>query len=223
MLTKDHDYDGGNEDEDEFGGAAKIVTADQTLFNLLKDLRKDISRKENLPPFVIFQDPSLEDMAIQYPIKEEELLQITGVGSGKAKKYGKPFLELIIQYVEENEIMRPNDLVVKSVVNKSGLKVYIIQSIDRKLVLEDIAMTKNLTVEELLTEIEHIVSSGTKVDLSYYISEYVDEYHQEEIFEYFNEAETDSVDDALNELGDDEFNEEEIRLMRIKFLSEIGN
>ena len=224
MLAKDHDYDDETGDDEDFGGgAAKTATADQTLFSLLKDLRKDISRKENLPPFVIFQDPSLEDMAIQYPVKEEELLQITGVGSGKAKKYGKPFLELIKQYVEENEIMRPNDMVVKSVVNKSGLKVYIIQSIDRKLALEDIAMTKDLTVDELLTEIERIVSSGTKVDLSYYISEYVDEYHQEEIYDYFNDAETDSVDDALKELGDDEFTEEEIRLMRIKFLSEIGN
>lgn len=224
LLTKDHDYEDENGDDDEYGGgAAKTATADQTLFSLLKDLRKDISRKENLPPFVIFQDPSLEDMAIQYPIKEEELLQITGVGSGKAKKYGKPFLELIKDYVEENEIMRPNDMVVKSVVNKSGLKVYIIQSIDRKLALEDIANTKDLTVDELLTEIERIVSSGTKVDLSYYISEYVDEYHQEEIYDYFNDAETDSVEDALKELGDDEFTEEEIRLMRIKFLSEIGN
>lgn len=224
MLTKDHDYTNDGGDDDEYGGgAAKTATADQTLFSLLKDLRKDISRKENLPPFVIFQDPSLEDMAIQYPIKEEELLQITGVGAGKAKKYGKPFLEFIRNYVEENEIMRPNDMVVKSVVNKSGLKVYIIQSIDRKLALEDIAMTKNLTVEELLTEIERIVTSGTKVDLNYYISEYVDEYHQEEIYDYFNEAETDSIEDALNDLGDDEYNEEEIRLMRIKFLSEIGN
>jgi ATP-dependent DNA helicase RecQ len=224
MLAKDHDYDDENGDDEDFGGgAAKTATADQTLFSLLKDLRKDISRKENLPPFVIFQDPSLEDMAIQYPVKEEELLQITGVGSGKAKKYGKPFLELIKHYVDENEIMRPNDMVVKSVVNKSGLKVYIIQSIDRKLALEDIAMTKDLTVDDLLTEIERIVSSGTKVDLSYYISEYVDEYHQEEIYDYFNDAETDSVNDALKELGDDEFTEEEIRLMRIKFLSEIGN
>jgi len=223
-LTKDHNYEGGNGDDDEFSdGSVKIATADQTLFTLLKDLRKEISRKENLPPFVIFQDPSLEDMSIQYPIKDEELLQITGVGSGKAKKYGNPFLELIKEYVEEHEIMRPNDLVVKSVINKSGLKVYIIRSIDRKLALEDIAMTKHLTVEELLTEIERIVSSGTKVDLSYYISEYVDEYHQEEIYEYFSEAETDSIPDALNELGDDEFNEEEIRLMRIKFLSEVGN
>jgi ATP-dependent DNA helicase RecQ len=224
MLTKYHDYDGDGGDDDDFSsGAVKTATADQTLFSLLKDLRKDISRKENLPPFVIFQDPSLEDMAIQYPVKEDELLQITGVGSGKAKKYGKPFLELIRQYVEENEIMRPNDMVVKSVVNKSGLKVYIIQSIDRKRALEDIAMTKDLTVEELLTEIERIVASGTKVDLNYYINEYVDEYHQEEIYDYFNDAETDSVAEALKELGDDEFNEEEIRLMRIKFLSEVGN
>jgi ATP-dependent DNA helicase RecQ len=182
-----------------------------------------MSREENLPPFVIFQDPSLEDMAIQYPIKEEELLQITGVGAGKAKKYGAPFLELIADYVEENEIIRPNDMVVKSVVNKSGLKVYIIQSIDRKLALEDIAHTKDLTVDELLAEIERIVASGTKVDIDYYIREYVDEYHQEEIYEYFQEAETDSIEAALEELGEDEYKEEEIRMMRIKFMSEVGN
>jgi ATP-dependent DNA helicase RecQ len=224
MLTKDHDYEAAEGDEDFFeGGAAKTSTADQTLFALLKDLRKDISRKENLPPFVIFQDPSLEDMSIQYPVKDEELLQITGVGAGKAKKYGKPFLELIEQYVEENEITRPNDMVVKSVINKSGLKVYIIQSIDRKLALEDIAFTKDLTVSDLLTEIERIVTSGTKVDINYYINEYVDEYHQEEIYNYFSEAETDSIKEALKSLGEDEFNEEEIRLMRIKFLSDVGN
>ena len=224
MLTRDHDYDNINDDDEFFGGGAvKTASSDQMLFTLLKDLRKDISRKENLPPFVIFQDPSLEDMSIQYPIKEEELLQITGVGTGKAKKYGEPFLKLIREYVEENEITRPNDMVVKSVVNKSGLKVYIIHSIDRKLALEDIAHTKDLTVPELLTEIERVVSSGTKVDINYYISEYVDEYHQEEIFDYFNEAETDSIDDALAELGEDEYSQEEIRLMRIKFLSEVGN
>ncbi|MCB0821686.1 MAG: DNA helicase RecQ [Bacteroidales bacterium] len=224
MLARDHNYENGEDEDEEFGASgSKSAGADQTLFTLLKDLRKDISRKENLPPFVIFQDPSLEDMAIQYPIKEDELLQITGVGQGKAKKYGKPFLELIKNYVEENDIMRPNDMVVKSVVNKSGLKVYIIQSIDRKLALEDIAMTKDLTVDELLSEIERIVLSGTKVDINYYITEYVDEYHQEEIYEYFNEAETDSIEKALNELGEDEFSEEEIRLMRIKFLSEVGN
>ena len=162
-------------------------------------------------------------MSIQYPIKEEELLQITGVGAGKAKKYGTPFLELIRQYVEENEIVRPNDMVVKSVINKSGLKVYIIKSIDKKLALEDIAFTKDLTVDELLSEIERIVSSGTKIDINYYIEEYVDEYHQEEIFNYFRDAETDSIHEALNVLGEDEFNEDEIRLMRIKFMSEVGN
>ena len=224
MLAKDHDYEAAEGDEDYFeGGAAKTSTADQTLFAMLKDLRKEISRKENLPPFVIFQDPSLEDMSIQYPVKEEELLQITGVGAGKAKKYGKPFLDLIMQYVEENEITRPNDMVVKSVINKSGLKVYIIQSIDRKLALEDIAFTKDLTVGELLTEIERIVASGTKVDINYYINEFVDEYHQEEIYNYFSEAETDSIQDALKSLGEDEFHEEEIRMMRIKFLSDVGN
>ena len=224
MLVQDHDYE--NPDDEDFfaeAGSHKTSTTDKTLFALLKDLRKDISRKEKLPPFVIFQDPSLEDMATQYPITLDEMKQITGVGAGKAKKYSKPFIGLIEQYVEENEIIRPMDMVVKSVVNKSGLKVYIIQSIDRKLPLEDIAFTKSITIDELLTEIERIVSSGTKIDINYYISEYVDEYHQEEIFEYFREAESDSVQEALEELGEGEFNEEEIRLIRIKFISEIGN
>lgn len=224
MLSQDHDYE-STDDENIMtsGGGQGSSTADQTLFSMLKDLRKDISKKENLPPFVIFQDPSLEDMAIQYPIKEEELLQITGVGSGKARKYGEPFLDLIRQYVEENEIMRPNDMVVKSIVNRSGLKVYIIQNIDRERALEDIADNKKITLHELLTEIEHIVSSGTKLNIDYYISEYVDEYHQEEIYEYFLEAETDSVEMALEELGEGEYTEEEIRLMRIKFMSDYGN
>lgn len=223
MLVDDHDFE--NIEEDEFFAAmgSKTSTADKTLFALLKDLRKEISRKEKLPPFVIFQDPSLEDMAIQYPITVEELKQITGVGTGKAQKYGKPFLDLIKEYVEENEIIRPMDMVVKSVVNKSGLKVYIIQNIDRKLVLEDIAYAKTLSLDELLTEIESIVSSGTKIDLNYYIDEVVDPYHQEEIFNYFREAESDSVEEALTSLGEDEYTEEEIRLMRIKFMSELGN
>ena len=225
MLTMDHDYD--NPDDDEFLTASsshKTSTADKTLFNLLKDLRKKISKKDNLPPFVIFQDPSLEDMAIQYPITIDELQHITGVGSGKAKKYGQPFLDFIKEYVDENEIMRPHDMVVKSVVNKSGLKVYIIHNIDRKLPLEDIAQAKNLTVPELLTEIEHIVASGTKIDINYYIEEIVDEYHQEEIFDYFKEdASSDSIEDAIQDLGEDEYTEEEIRMMRIKFMSEIGN
>ncbi|RLD58829.1 MAG: DNA helicase RecQ [Bacteroidetes bacterium] len=224
MLAHDHNYDNIEEGDETYGeGGAKTSTADKLLYTMLKDLRKEISRKENLPPFVIFQDPSLEDMAIQYPIKVEELLQITGVGAGKAKKYGKPFLDFIKEYVDENEIMRPNDMVVKSVINKSGLKVYIIKSIDRKLPLGDIAYTKNLNVEELLTEIERIVSSGTKIDINYYIDEFVDEYHQEEIFEYFEDAESDSVEEALVELGEDEYSEREVRMMRIKFLSEVGN
>ncbi|MBS4056201.1 MAG: DNA helicase RecQ [Bacteroidetes bacterium] len=225
MLAKDHDYE--NPDDEDFEAAKasgpKGSGTDATLFSMLKDLRKAISKKENLPPFVIFQDPSLEDMAIQYPINQEELTQIVGVGTGKAIKYGEPFLKIIKQYVEENEIIRPNDMVVKSVVNKSGLKVYIIQNIDRKLPLEDIAYAKNLSMEELLTEIESIVASGTKIDISYYINDFVDEYHQEEIYDYFHDAESDSIENALLELGESEFSEEEIRLMRIKFMSEIGN
>jgi len=223
MLAKDHDYDNPEDDSDLIDGAHKTTSADQTLFNMLKDLRKEISRKENLPPFVIFQDPSLEDMSIQYPVKMAELTQITGVGIGKAQKYGEPFLNLIKNYVDENEIMRPNDMIVKSVVNKSGLKVYVIKSIDRKLSLEDIAHTKNLTLEELIIEIERIVSSGTKLDINYYINEVVDQYHQEEIIDYFHEAESDSIKEALDELGEEEFNENEIRLMRVKFMSEVGN
>ena len=224
LIARDHDYDGGDDDDIILkDGGQQQGGADTVLFALLKDLRKQISKEENLPPFVIFQDPSLEDMTIQYPITEEELIQISGVGTGKAAKYGEPFLELIANYVEENEITRPNDMVIKSVINKSGLKVYIIQSIDRKRPLDDIAYGKNLTLDEMLGEIEHIVSSGTKLDISYYIDSKVDEYHQEEIFDYFSEAETDSIQDALDVLGESEFTEEEIRLMRIKFLSEIGN
>lgn len=223
MLVKDHDYD-NIEDEDFYNeGSHKISTTDKTLFALLKDLRKEISRKENLPPFVIFQDPSLEDMSIQYPITMDELQQCTGVGAGKASKYGKPFIELISNYVEENEITRPLDMVVKSVVNKSGLKVYLIQSIDRKISLEDIAVAKSLSFDELLTELESIVASGTKLDINYYINEYIDEYRQDEIFEYFREAQTDSVDAALEELGEQEYTEEEVRLLRLKFMSELGN
>jgi ATP-dependent DNA helicase RecQ len=221
MLAEDHDYE--EEEEEGFAGSHKTSTADKTLFSMLKDLRKDISKKENLPPFIIFQDPSLEDMAIQYPIKMDELQQITGVGAGKAQKYGQPFLDLIAQYVEENEVIRPMDMVVKSVVNKSGLKVYIIKNIDRKISLDDLAAAKDLSLSDLLVEIERIVTSGTKIDINYYINEHIDEYHQEEIYEYFSDAESDSAEEALQELGEDEFSEEEIRLMRIKFLSDVGN
>lgn len=223
MLVDDHDFENPEEEELFEAMGSKSSTADKTLFALLKDLRKEIARKEKLPPFVIFQDPSLEDMSIQYPVTVDELKQIQGVGTGKAQKYGNPFLELIKEYVEENDIIRPMDMVVKSVINKSGLKVYIIQSIDRKISLVDLANAKTLTFDELLTEIESIVGSGTKIDIKYYIDEFVDPYHQEEIFEYFRRAESDSIEQALFELGEDEYTEEEIRLMRIKFMSELGN
>ncbi|TVQ14461.1 MAG: DNA helicase RecQ [Bacteroidetes bacterium] len=210
-------------DGDIRGGSAKTSATDKMLFALLKDLRKEIAKKNNLPPFVIFQDPSLEDMAIQYPIKIDEMKQISGVGSGKAERFGKPFVELIKNYVDEHEIERPMDMVVKSVVNKSGIKVYIIQNIDRKKPLEDIAYAKGLEFDELLTEIESIVAAGTKIDIRYYINEVIDEDKQDEIFEYFKTAETDSYKEALDELGEDDYTEEEIRLMRIKFMSEMGN
>ena len=214
------------EEEDEVidnvvGGVEEAF--DTALFGLLKDLRKDISKEENLPPFVIFQDPSLEDMCIQYPTTMEEMTHIAGVGVGKAQKYGKRFIELIRNYVEENEIERPQDFVVKSVVKKSAIKVFIIQSIDRKVSFEDIAIAKGLDMNELLSEIEMIVSSGTKIDISYYIDEEIEEYHQEDILDYFANAESDSAEKALEVLGEDEYTLEEIRVMRIKYLSDVGN
>jgi ATP-dependent DNA helicase RecQ len=223
-LSEDHDYTDTDEEEENLAGPERPGTVDEELFNILKNLRKKIAKQVNLPPFVIFQDPSLEDMAIQYPITLEELQNITGVGAGKAKRYGKEFMELIKSYVEEKEIIRPQDMVVKSVINKSGLKVYIIQSIDRKLDLEDIASAKNLDMSNLLDEIEAIVNSGTRLNLDYYINNILDEDHQQEIFDYFREeAETESLEAALKELGEDNYTEEEIRLMRIKFFSEMGN
>ncbi len=220
VVEKDED----EEDVMETGGVGGVEDAfDTTLFSLLKDLRKNISKEENIPPFVIFQDPSLEDMCIQYPITIEEMTHISGVGAGKAQKYGRRFIELIKKYVEENEIERPQDFVVRSVVKKSAIKVFIIQSIDRKLSFEDIARAKGLDMNELLTEIEMIVSSGTKIDITYYINEEIEIYHQEEILDYFASAESDSVDLALKELGEDEYTMEEIRVMRIKYLSDVGN
>ena len=222
IVTLNHDYEAASEDAAMAGGG-KTSTVDNELFSILKDLRKKLSRDLNLPPFVIFQDPSLEDMAIQYPINMDELLHIQGVGSGKAQRYGKKFVELIKIYVEEKEIIRAQDMVVKSVVNKSGLKVYIIQNIDRKVSLADISSSKNLEMHVLLDEIEAIVNSGTKLNLDYYINEIMDEDHQDEVYEYFREAETESVSNALDELGEDEYTVEDIRLMRIKFLAELGH
>jgi len=223
-LTEDHEFTDTGEDESFGGGGHKTGAVDNELFGALKDLRRKKAKQLSLPPFVIFQDPSLEDMATQYPVNLEELQNISGVGTGKANRYGKDFIELIKKHVEDKDIIRPNDMVVKTIANKSTNKVYIIQSIDRKMPLEDIASAKNIELPELLSELESIVNSGTKIDINYHINEILDEDHQEEVIEYFREeAETESIEDALNELGEDEYSEEDIRLMRIKFLSEYGN
>ena len=202
---------------------SKGAVADEELFAMLKDLRRQVAKRHDLPPFVVFQDPSLEDMSVQYPITIEELQNISGVGAGKAKKFGAEFVELIKRYVEEKDIIRPQDMVVKSVVNKSSNKVFIIQSIDRKMNFEDIAKAKNLEFGELLSEIESIVNSGTRLNINYYIDQAIDEDKAEDIYLYFKEdAESDSLDEALDELGSD-YTEDEIRLVRIKFLCEQGN
>lgn len=221
MISKDHDYEG--RDDESFEGK-QGGTVDEELLSILKDLRKKVAKEEGLPPFVIFQDFSLEDMATQYPINQEELQNVMGVGKGKAQKFGDKFIKLIKQYVEEKDIIRAQDMVVKSIVNKSGLKVAIIQGIDRQLPLEDIASSKGIEMTELLNEVESIVQSGTKLNLDYYINQVIDEDKQDDIYDYFlEEAESESVDEALNELGEDEFTEEDVRLMRIKFFSEYGN
>lgn len=224
-FTRDHDYANTDKDEEDLltGGKGGSAAADETLYAMLKEVVKKIAKAKGLPPYVIFQETSLEEMAIQYPITMDELTKISGVGTGKASKFGKPILDLIKNYVEENEIERPSDMVIKSVVNKSGLKVYIIQNIDRKISLNDMAKSKNLKLPELLGEIETIVASGTKVNINYYIEENVDEEKQDEILEYFKESQSDSIKDALSELGENDYTEEEIRIMRIKFLSDFGN
>jgi ATP-dependent DNA helicase RecQ len=224
MISKDHDYDSIDDDEQNGGDQRRSGTVDDELLSILRDLRKKVAKENNLPPFVIFQDFSLEDMAIQYPVTLEEMQNIAGVGTGKAQKFGQKFIDLIKNYVDEKDIIRPQDMVVKSVVNKSGLKVSIIQSIDRQLPLEDIAKAKGMEMTELLNEIESIVQSGTKLNLDYYINQVIDEDKQDDIYEYFmEEAKTESLDEALEELGEDEYSEEDVRLMRIKFFSEYGN
>ena len=226
MLTEDRVFSDGEDDDDDVpgaGGARGGGGGDEQLLAMLKDLRKNMAKRLRLQPWVIFSDPSLEDMSIMYPVKVEELKNCQGVGDGKARKFGKEFVELIARYVEENEIERPDDFVLKSIVNKSANKVYIIQSIDRKLPLEDIASAKGLEMEELLDEIEAIVFSGTKLNLDYYITQTLDDDVVDEIYEYFHEeAESDSLEDAMEELGSD-YDEVEVRLVRIKFLCEVAN
>jgi len=222
-VPLNHNYEVELMESDNSAAANKTAVLDTTLMQMLQDLRRQIAKEKNIPPFVIFQDPSLEHMATMYPISVEEMGNITGVSKGKAMRYGKPFSEMISAYVEENDIDRPTDFVVKQVANKSKVKVNIIQGIDRKIPLFDIASSNNLSMEELLHEMNMIVTSGTKVDINYYIDDNVDEYSKDDIMDYFMEADTDSVDAAFNELKDDDVTLEEIQLMRIKFMSDMAN
>ncbi len=221
MMSEDHEY--SEAEDDAIVTAAKATgTADEVLMGMLRDLRKKVAKKLGVPPFVVFQDPSLEDMALKYPITLEELGNVHGVGEGKAKKYGKDFVELISRYVDDNDIVRPDDLVVKSTGANSVNKLYIIQNIDRKLPLDDIAASKGLTMDALLKEMEQIVYSGTKLNIKYWVDEMLDDEQQEEIHDYFMESESDGIEDALKEF-DGDYDIDELRLMRIKFISEVAN
>ena len=222
MMTEDHTYDDESDDTIITNTKSDGGAVDTVLIKMLKDLQKSVAKKNDVPPYAVFQEPSLEDMALKYPISMEELKNIFGVGEGKARKFGKPFVDLISKYVEENEIERPDDFVVKSTGINSSLKLFIIQNTDRKIPLNDIAKSKGLTFDELINELQRIVYSGTKVNIDYCIDELLDEDQQEEIFEYFMEADTDRIQDAIDEF-DGEFDEEELRLMRIKFLSQVAN
>ena len=226
MLTEDREFVEGDDDDDDIpvgAGTRGGGGGDEQLLSMLKDLRKDLAHRLKLQPWVLFSDPSLEDMSIMYPVTVDELKNCQGVGEGKARKYGKEFLALIAKYVEENEIDRPDDFVVKSIVNKSANKVYIIQNIDRKMPLEDIASAKGLEMEELMDEIEGIVLSGTKLNLDYYIEQTLDDDVVDEIYDYFmEEAESDSLEDAMKDLSSD-YDEMEVRLVRVKFLCEVAN
>lgn len=219
-ITEDHEFEEEEEEIPVRGGAS--CAFDPVLYSMMKDLRKKLSKRLEVPPFVIFQDPSLEAMATTYPITLEELQNIPGVGAGKAKRYGAEFIALIKRHVEENEIERPEDLRVKTVANKSKLKVSIVQSIDRKVALDDIAVSKGLEFGELLDEVEAIVYSGTRINIDYFLNDVMDEDHIADIYEYFKDSETDDLEEAIEELGGD-YTEEEIRLVRIKFLSEMAN
>lgn len=219
MMTEDHTY---HDDDNAGAGASKGGAVDAQLVKYLKDLRKKVASKKQVPPYVVFQDPSLDDMATKYPITMEEMVNIHGVGEGKARKYGKDFVDLIAKYVEENDITRPDDLVIKSTGSKSGNKLYFITSIDRKLSFEDMASAKGLEMDQLIDELESIVYSGTKLNIGYQVDEMLDEDQQEELHEYFLESETDKISDAYDEF-DGDYEEEELRLYRLKFISEVGN
>lgn len=218
MMSEDHTF----EEDYEEKITTNVAVMDEVLLKMLKDLRKKVAKDKGVPPFVVFQDPSLEDMSLKYPITYEELANVFGVGEGKAKKYGKDFIALIAQYVDENDIIRPEDLIVKTTGANSSLKLYVIQSVDRKLPLPDIAAAKGLTMDDLLKELEQIVYSGTKLNIDYWVDEMFDEDQQEELHEYFLEAETDKISVASQEFGGD-YDDDELRLYRIKFISEMAN
>ncbi|MDR2765729.1 MAG: DNA helicase RecQ [Tannerella sp.] len=220
-IVKDNEFDEDESNETPLRGGGSCAV-DPALYSIMKDLRKKLSKQLEVPPFVIFQDPSLEAMATTYPVTLDDLQNIPGVGAGKAKRYGSEFIAIIKKYVEENEIERPEDMRVRTVANKSKLKVWIVQSIDRKIALDDIAISKGLEFDELLDEIEAIVYSGTRINIDYFINEAMDEDHIQDIYAYFKESETDRLEEAIKELGSD-YTEEEIRLIRIKFLSELAN
>ena len=222
MMTEDHVFSETTDDNIITAGKSGGVAADENLAKMLRDLRKHNAKKLGVPPFVIFQDPSIDDMALKYPISIEELYNIHGVGEGKAKKYGKDFVSLISKYVEENDIIRPEDMVVKSTGLNSALKLYIIQNIDRKLPLDDIASAKGMDMVDFVKEMEAIVYSGTKLNINYWIDDILDEDQQEEIHDYFMESESDKIDDAIDEF-DGDYDDEELRLYRIKFISEVAN
>jgi ATP-dependent DNA helicase RecQ len=222
ILSKDHDFSEEANSGDVEKEVVSVKAYDPALFDQLKSLRKKLAKEKNLPPYVIFQDPSLEEMATVYPTTKDELSHINGVGAGKVTKFGKPFLDLITKYVEENEIVTASDVIVKSSVNKSKIKIFIIQQIDRKIELEEIANSKKINLSDVIQEIEHICYSGTRLNLDYYIEQIIDQSRQDEIYDYFMNAENDSIKTALEELGAD-YSEEELRLMRVKFLSEVAN
>jgi ATP-dependent DNA helicase RecQ len=222
MMTEDHSYTEGNSNSIITNSKSSGVAADPNLVKILKDLRKNVATKQGVPPFAVFQDPSLDDMALKYPITLDELSKVHGVGEGKARKFGKDFVKLITDYVEENDILRPDDLIVKSTGVNSGLKLFIIQNTDKKLPLEDIAKSKGLKINELIKEMEAIIFSGTKLNIDYTLDDLLDEDQQEEIYDYFMEAETDKIQDALDEF-DGDYDDDELRLMRIKFINEVAN
>ncbi|MGY0407036.1 MAG: RQC domain-containing protein, partial [Polaribacter sp.] len=222
MMTEDHSYTEENDNLIITNAKSAGAAADAKLVKILKGVRKRVATKQGVPPFAVFQDPSLDDMALKYPINLEELSKVHGVGEGKARKFGAEFVKLIESYVEENDILRPDDLIVKSTGTNSSLKLFIIQNTDKKLPLIDIAKSKGLKMSELIKEMEAIIFSGTKLNINYSLYELLDEEQQEEIYTYFMEAETDRIQDALDEF-DGDYDEEELRLMRIKFINEVAN